>query len=88
MVAELLVGRGVADLIAEARSVGLDHKSVVVLVYRFLADNMSLRDADGESNGLAAPFHSICRRVVSTPAGTQPFLVTELLGTFDVDDAR
>lgn len=87
MVAELLVGGGVADLVAQVGAVGLDDVGVVVLVGGLLAGNVLLGDADGKANSLAAPFYGVGRGVVGAPAGAEALVVAELLGALDVDDA-
>ena len=87
MVAELLVGGGVADLVAEMGAVGLDDEGVVVVVGGLLAGDVLLGDADGEAHGLAAPLHGVGRGIVGAPAGAQALVVAELLGALDVDDA-
>ena len=87
METEGLISGAIYYFICQVTIVCFHHESIVVLIGRFLADNMLLRNQNAQSYGLTAPFHGIRRGVVGTPAGTQSLLVGKLLRPLHVDDA-
>ena len=87
MIAKGLVGRSVDDFVGDVVVGRGDHKGVVVLIGWFLATDVFLRDADGQSHRLTLPIDGVGRGVVGAPAGTQALVVGELHGALDIDDA-
>ena len=81
MVTKGLIGRGVGYLVAHLIAVDLEHIAIVVLVGRFLADNVLLWNKYSQSYSLTLPLSSISSRIVGTPASTKSFLIGEFLRT-------